>query len=103
MIYAVISFTAHYQKPRAMTDNKDKLLFYAHGECYFSDDQYYIPEKGRISCYFSLSKKADSMSFYYRGEPNHKDFLRSYKLYIENEDIFRLDDNGRVLSFNKVK
>ena len=103
MIYAVISFTAHYSKPYAVKDDKEKFLFATHGECYFSDYQYYIPEKGYLICYFSLSKKADSMSFYHKGEPNHKEFLRSYKLYIENEDVFHLDDNGRVLSFEKVK
>jgi hypothetical protein len=103
MIYAVISFTAHYSKPYAAKDDKEKFLFAAHGECYFSDYQYYIPDKGTITCYFAFSKKADNMFFYYKGGSNHKDFLRSYKLYIESEDIFRLDDNGRVLSFEKVK
>jgi hypothetical protein len=103
MIYAVISFTAHYSKPTAVNNDKNKFLYDVHGECYFSDYQYYILDKGTITCYFSFSKKADSMSFYYKGGNNHKDFLRTYKLRIENEDVFHLDDNGRVLTFEKVK
>ena len=103
MIFSVVSFTAHYLKPRAMNDEKDKLLFYAHGECYFSDYQYPIPDKGYIPCYFSYSNKADTMSFYYKGGTSDKLFMRSYKLYLQSADIFTLTDRNRILTFEKVK
>ena len=99
MILAVVSFTAHYLKPRALDDNKT----FIHGECYYSDSQYPIPEKGYIICYYALSEKADMLSFYYRGGANDKTFLRSYNLYVQDENVFTLTDNGRVLTFEKVK
>ena len=103
MIFAVVSFTAHYSKPRAINDEKEKLLFYAHGECYFSDYQYFIPEKGYLTCYFAYSKKADAMSFYYKGGENDKILLRTYGLHIDNQDVFTLKDGNRILIFEKVK
>jgi hypothetical protein len=102
-IFAVVSFTAHYSKPRPMNDEKGNPSFYTHGECYFSDYQYPISEVGYLTCYFAYSKKADAMSFYYKGETNDNTFLRLYSLYIQSEDIFMLTDNGRILTFEKVK
>jgi len=103
MIFAVVSFTAHYSKPVAITNEDGKVLFNAHGQCYFSDYQYPIPEEGYITCYFAYSEKADAMSFYYKGGANNKLFLRSYNLNIQSEDIFTLTDGNRVLTFEKVK
>ncbi len=101
-ITAVISFTAHYQKPRAMYDGKT-LLFYAHGECSFADDKYPIPDVGYILCYYSLSDDADIMYFYYKGGVNNKDQLREYQLYIKSNTVFHLTDGERLLVFEKVK
>jgi len=104
MITAVISFTAHYSTPNAIYgDDEKKASFYAHGECYFSDAQYLTSEKGYIICYYTYSKNADIMRFYYKGGTNDKTFLREYSLYIENEDAFSLNENGRILTFEKVK
>jgi hypothetical protein len=100
MIYAVISFTAHYINPRVLDEDAKTFL---HGECYYSDYKYPIPAEGYITCYYALSEKADIMYFYYRGETNDKVFLRSYNLYVQNEDVFTLTDNGRALTFEKVK
>ena len=103
-IVAVISFTANYLSPHEMKDAKN-TSFEAHGECYFTDSYYPIPEKGYIPCYYSYSKKATTMSFYYKnqGEPNNKQLLRSYNLSILNEDVFMLRNGGIILTFEKVK
>jgi len=103
MIFSVVSFTVHYQVPKAVNDKDDKLLFNAHGECYFSDYQYPIPDKGYITCYFTYSKKADTMSFYYKGGTFDKLFMRTYGLSIQSGDVFTLTDGGRILTFEKVK
>ena len=102
MIYAVISFTSSYRMPIPVYEGK-KVLFYKHGECFFSDYSYYIPEKGYITCYYSLSENADVISFYYKDGENDKRLLREYGLHIENNDVFTLNDNGRILKFEKVK
>jgi hypothetical protein len=102
MIFAVISFMYHYSKPRPIKSGK-KVLFYAHGECFFSDYQYHIPDKGYITCYYSLSKDINSISFYYKGGGNNNQLLRKYSLLIKNDDMFILKDNERQLVFEKVK
>ncbi|MDR2409433.1 MAG: hypothetical protein LBE13_15135 [Bacteroidales bacterium] len=102
MIFAVISFLYHYSKPRQVKSG-NKVLFYAHGECFFSDYQYYIPDEGYITCYYSLSYEANSISFYYKGGGNNNQLLRKYGLLIENDDTFILMDNDRRLVFEKVK
>lgn len=104
MILSVVSFTAHYSIPHAMYDDNEKtVLFYTHGECYFSDSQYFIPEKGYITCYYAYSKNADTVRFYQKGGADDKILLQKYNLYIQNEDAFTLNDNGRILTFEKVK
>jgi len=103
MIFSVVSFTAYYSTPKAINNENGKLLFYAHGDCYFSDYQYSIPEEGYLICYFSYSKKADAMTFYYKGGTYDKKLLRSYDLYIESQNGFTLKDRGRILTFEKVK
>jgi hypothetical protein len=102
MIFSVISFMSHYVKPRAIKNGK-KVLFYAHGECFFSDYQYYIPDEGYITCYYTLSWEADAISFYYKGGENNHKLMRKYNLYVKNADTFILTDNGRQLLFEKVK
>jgi len=102
MIYAVISFTANYITPHAISDEKT-FLFDAHGECYFSDYKYPIPDKGYITCYYVYSKDATTMSFYYMSGDNDKNFLRYYNLHIQSDDEFTLMDERRILKFEKVK
>jgi hypothetical protein len=102
-IFSVLSFIVSYAKPRKIADGK-KVLFYAHGECFFSDSQYSIPDKGYIECYYRLSKEANAISFYYKGGANNKKLLRKYALLIEGREAFVLkEDNGRTLVFEKVK
>jgi len=102
VILAVISFMARHEMPLPIYDG-NKILFYGHGECFFSDSEYFIPEKGYIPCYYSISKNIDIIYFYYKGGENSKSLLREYGLYIENDDVFTLKDNGRLLRFEKVK
>jgi hypothetical protein len=102
MIFAVISFVGHYSKPKAISEGK-KVLFYAHGDCFFSDAQYAIPDKGYIECYYTLSKEADAVTFYYKGGANNKQSLRTYSLVIKNNNTFSLMENGRVLVFERVR
>ncbi|MDR0602824.1 MAG: hypothetical protein LBG80_00800 [Bacteroidales bacterium] len=102
MIFAVISFLYHYSQPRPVKNGK-KVLFYAHGECFFSDYQYYIPDEGYITCYYSISREADAISFYYKGGKNNNKLLRKYSLLIKNDEMFILGDNERQLVFEKVK
>ena len=101
MIFSVVSFTANYLTPHEVSD-ENKLLFYAHGECYFSDYQYPIPDQGYITCYYFYSEKADSIAFYYKDGINMKKLLRTYTLNILNCDTFMLIDNGRVLTFERA-
>jgi hypothetical protein len=102
MIYAVISFVGHYSKPRPISEGK-KVLFYAHGDCFFSDYQYAIPDKGYIECYYTLSKEADAITFYYKGGTNSKQSLRTYNLVVKDDNTFSLMDNGRALIFERVR
>ena len=102
MIFSVISFTANYQRPQDIKEG-DKFLFDAHGECYFSDYQYYIPPKGYIPCYYAYSESADFMYFYYKSGEKDKTFMRAYSLHIQNEDVFTLTDASKTLTFEKVK
>jgi hypothetical protein len=102
MIYAVLSFIGNYSKPKPIYDGK-KVLFYAHGECFFSDYQYYIPDEGYIECHYILSKEANEISFYYKGGASNRKLLRKYSLLIKDNSTFTLMDNGRLLVFEKVK
>ena len=103
MILAVISFTAHYYSPQEVLDDKKNVLFDAHGQCYFTDSYYPIPEKGYIPCYYAYSEKADFMYFYYKSGEKDKTFMRAYILHIQNEDVFTLTDANKTLTFEKVK
>jgi len=102
-ILAVISFTANYAMPLPLNDDKKKLLFNAHGECFFADSGYPLPEKGSTSCYYVLSERADALSFYYRGGNNDKQFLRQYKLTIQDGNVFYLENSGKLLTFEKME
>ena len=102
MIFAVVSFMARYEMPLPLSE-KRKNKTYGHGECFFSDYKYHIPEKGYIPCYYSVSKNADILSFYYKGGENNKSLFVEYTLHIESEDVFTLNDNDRMLRFEKVK
>lgn len=102
IILAVISFSAHYIAPHEMLDGKT-VLFDAHGECFFSDAQYPIPDEGYITCYYAYSKYADTMYLYNKGGINDKKLLRAYNLCVKDTNTFILIDNSRVLTFEKVK
>ncbi|MDR1459655.1 MAG: hypothetical protein LBI60_05525 [Bacteroidales bacterium] len=102
MIFSVISFTVRYSKPRPINKGK-KVLFYVHGDCFFSDWKYNIPDKGYIECYYTLSREADAITFYYKTGANDKQLLRKYDLTIRDNNTFALTDNGRMLVFERVK
>ena len=102
MISAVISFTSRYEMPLPVSEGKN-VVYYLHGECLFWDYNYYIPDKGYIPCYYSISEKADELSLYYKGGDDNRRLLRTYGLRIETTDVFTLNDNGRIIRFQKIK
>jgi len=103
-IIAVMSFLPRtsYITPSSMTD-RDGVEFLAHGECFFSDCNYPIPDEGYIPCYYSLSEDANTITLYNKGGVDNKRRLRDYKLHVSSDTVFTLNDNGRLLKFEKVK